>query len=392
MSKINSDKFKFTMIFDSFLNVKEGPNTHITEVSRELEKLVDLKLVLPVFAQKDKIVNKTKYLPNLKRKYLFGVSYQLSLLFYLSYCCIFDKPDLIYSRQNFFNISPAIISKIFKIPHIVEINGLIVDELEAINCSKIELMLAKVNERLNYHSCNKIITVTEGIKKGIIDLYNIDSDKIVVINNGANIELFKPINKEKCRTELNLNLNMNYVCFVGSLAPWQGVEFLIKAAPSVLTKCPNTSFIIVGDGVMKKELINLTLNLGILDKFVFTGSVPYEKVPLYINASDICIAPFVSNRKASPLKIYEYLACEKPVIASDIPDIDDLFVNSGGGIKVLPENAESLAFSIIKLLLDEDLRIKMGSKSRKYIENNCTWKITSRKVFEICKSCSSLNK
>ena len=103
------------------------------------------------------------------------------------------------------------------------------------------------------------------------------------------------------------------MCFVGHLAAWQGVEFLIYASPLILGKCPEIRFLVVGDGVMRDKLLELVSEFGLADKFVFTGRVPYECVPLYINAADVCVAPFIRERNSkiglSALKTYEYLAC-----------------------------------------------------------------------------------
>jgi glycosyltransferase involved in cell wall biosynthesis len=180
-----------------------------------------------------------------------------------------------------------------------------------------------------------------------------------------------------------------YVCFVGNLAAWQGVEFLIYAAPLILKKCPDVRFLVVGDGVMKNKLQDMTYELGLLNKIIFTGRVPYESVPLYINAADLCVAPFIKGRNAkiglSALKTYEYLACGKPIVASSIPGVKDLIELSGGGISVDPENPEELADAIVELILNEKTRTLMGEKGRKYVIENHSWNGVARKILEICK-------
>ena len=141
--------------------------------------------------------------------------------------------------------------------------------------------------------------------------------------------------RSRVRAELRLEESEKYVCFVGNLAAWQGVEFLIYAAPLILEKCPDVRFLVVGDGAMKNKLLEITSELGLSDKIIFTGRVPYESVPLYINAADVCVAPFIKGRNAkiglSALKTYEYLACGKPIVASSIPGVKDLIELSGGG-------------------------------------------------------------
>ncbi|MGB9940008.1 glycosyltransferase family 4 protein [Methanosarcina sp.] len=237
---------------------------------------------------------------------------------------------------------------------------------------------------------DRIIAVTPGIKSNLENVYNIPGEKIVVVSNGANTSLFKPLGQETCRKELGLDLEIPYVCFVGNLAPWQGVEYLVKAAPSILSRSPECRFLIVGDGVMKNYLLKLCRELGVEDRFIFTGVIAYDRVPLYINASDTCTAPFIFARNAkiglSPLKLYEYMACGKPVVASDISGVSDVLEASEGGIPVLPENPDALAEGILKLLENPDLRTKLGSKGLSYVTENYSWYSVAKKVNEVCKS------
>lgn len=237
---------------------------------------------------------------------------------------------------------------------------------------------------------DKIIAVTPGIKANIEKVYNIPGRKIVVVSNGANTSLFKPLKQETCRKELGLDAEISYVSFVGNFAPWQGVEYLVKAAPIILSQFPKCHFLIVGDGIMKNELIKLSRELGVEDRFIFTGVVEYFRVPLYINASDACVAPFIFARNAkiglSPLKLYEYMACGKPVVASCIDGVSDILEASEGGISVIPENPSALAEAILKLLGNPNLRIKMGSKGLRYVTENCSWYSVAKQVDRVCKS------
>jgi glycosyltransferase involved in cell wall biosynthesis len=237
---------------------------------------------------------------------------------------------------------------------------------------------------------DKIIAVTPGIKANLESAYRIPGEKITVVPNGANTSMFKPLEQGACRKELGLDLETSYICFVGNLAPWQGVEYLVNAAPSVLSRFRDCRFLIVGDGVMKNELLNLSRELGIEDIFIFTGVVPYDRVPVYINASDVCVAPFIFARNAkiglSPLKLYEYMACGKPVVASAISGVADALEASEGGLSVPPENPEVLAEAILKLLKNQELREKMGSKGLSYVTENYSWHSVAKKVEGVCKS------
>lgn len=387
---------KIDMLYDFQLEGQDAGTTHTVELFENLKKIgneVDLfvpksKHAIP-FKQPDIL-----YLPILSRGGLISSTfYQLTLFFYyLLYRTKHTKPDIIYSRISILIISPIVLSKLFKIRYVVEINGLALDELKLSNASKLIIQIYKVVEKLNYKHAEKIVAVTQGVKEGIKELYNVPDEKVVVVENGANVDLLRPMEITKARKELNFDRDANYVCFVGALYPWQGVEYLIRSAPLILKKHPKTKFLIVGDGMMKEELINLAAKTGVSGKFIFTGAVPYEEVPKYINASDVCVVykrPFKSGY--SPLKLYEYMACGKPVVASRISGFEILEENDAG-ILVEPENPEELAKAIIKLLKDEKLREEKGRNGREYVVKYHSWENVARKVAKVCESAISEHK
>lgn len=384
------------IIYGRQLDLFNGSNVHAIEVFNNLQNLgVDTFL----FSKSSKTGNLKKReniieIPSTHfdfpfANYLNIIIYQISLLTHLIYYSIKLRPDLFYTRLAGNSIAPAIVSSLLRISQVGEINGITIDEMEIQGASRFKMRLAQFLENINFATCKKLVAVTDGVKQRLVDLYAIPESQVVVINNGANTKLFSPMDRIKAKSELKLDNSLQYVCFVGNLIYWQGVEYLIKASPLILKKYPNTRFLVVGDGVMKEELMQLADDLGSLDKVLFVGRVPYEKVPVYINASDICVAPFIRERNSkiglSALKTYEYLACGKPLIASRIPGVKELIESSGGGISVRPEDPEELSTAVIKLLPDENTRNQMGKKGRKYIIENHSWESVARKVRDICK-------
>lgn len=318
--------------------------------------------------------------------------------------------DVLYTRNPNFGFLAGLFCKTRCKKMVYELNGIPEDEKNLLRTKYEENRFSQPGKRSSFSNryfslhaklklfilkkalgfSDRIIAVTPGIKTNLEKTYGIPGEKIVVVSNGANTSLFKPQEQEICRKELGLDLEIPYVCFVGNLAPWQGVEYLVKAAPSILSRFPECCFLIIGDGVMKDNLLKLCRELGVEDKFIFTGVVSYDRVPLYINASDICTAPFILARNAkiglSPLKLYEYMACGKPVVASDISGVSDVLEASGGGIPVLPENPNALAEGVLNLLENPGLRKKLGSKGLSYVTENYSWYSVAKKVNEVCKS------
>ncbi|CAG1003978.1 Alpha-D-kanosaminyltransferase [Methanosarcinales archaeon] len=368
---------------DVALNDKEAQNIHVIELYNNLSKVANVCLFVPKPRRIKVILSDVKYVPKLGIPELGLLLYQISLFFHLYVYCRKIKVDAIYARQSPFTFIPFIVSNYFKIPYFVEVNGLIADEMKMFGQSKLKIAIAKISEKLGYKKAIKIFAVTQGIKEGIIKLYNIPEEKIVVMGNGANISMFRPIDQEEAKKELKLDTHLRYVCFVGNIVIWQGTIYLVHAAPSILLQCPNTRFLIVGDGPMKSECMQQAEKLGVNNMFIFIGSVPYKYVPLYINASDICIVykkPIKSGY--SPLKLYEYMACEKPVVASRLEGFE-IIEQQNAGLLVKPEDPEELAKAVIKLLKDDTLREEMGKNGRKYVVKNHSWEAIGRKTAEI---------
>jgi len=315
------------------------------------------------------------------------------------------KFDVIYQRHGSY-VGHVLFEKLINVPIVTEFNDLAEPEsIEMLSNSMhrkimkfIKMLLSGyqkflVKKTMEYSAGFR--SVTENIKKDLQRKYNIEGEKITVIANGANTELFKPLDKLKCRRLLNLPENENIICFVGTFYSFFGIEYLIESMPIILEKIQNATLLIVGDqestdtGEYKQGLIRNVKKLDLDNDILFTGAVPYEEVPKYINASDVCVAPFPKKKiekcGLSPLKIYEYLACEKPTVASRISGLE-FIEEQNAGILVEPENPKELAKAIIKLLKDGKLREEMGKNGREYVVKNHSWESVARKVAEVCKS------
>lgn len=371
------------MVCDILLDGRDAQSIHIQEVFKNLAKLSDIHLLAPAPLQNMHEVQNIIFVPSIMPLFK-SAFYQIFLFLYLSYYCFKLAPDVIYSRYSDLAFSSVLVSKFFRIPYVIEVNGLIIDEMKMFNRPKRYIKFAKRSEKLNYKHAKKIVAVTPGVKEGIKELYNIPDGMIVVIENGANTDLFTPLDRKEVKKELNLDQNANYICFVGALAQWQGVEYIIKSAPLILKECPNTNFLIVGEGPMKKALVELAGETGVSDEFIFTGIVPYEEVSKYISASDICVVPKRPLKSGySPLKLYEYMACGKPVVASRVEGFT-ILEQKNAGILVEPENPENIANVIIKLLNNEKLREELGRNGREYVVKNHSWANVAKIVAEVC--------
>ncbi|MBU1999079.1 MAG: glycosyltransferase family 4 protein [Candidatus Omnitrophota bacterium] len=199
---------------------------------------------------------------------------------------------------------------------------------------------------------------------------------------GADIEKFNPrVSADTLRKKYNINSLL--VLYLGQLHGGQYVELFIKAACELLRRCPgsNIRFMIVGDGYMRDELEKKTNQLGLVQSVIFTGSIAHESVPEYLAAANICVASFEDNEVTkckSPLKIVEYMAMGKAIVASKVGEVSKMLHKSA--ILVEPGNYIKLAEGIMTLIDNPSLMRELGIKSRERAENIYNWARTTNNI------------
>jgi glycosyltransferase involved in cell wall biosynthesis len=140
---------------------------------------------------------------------------------------------------------------------------------------------------------------------------------------------------------------------------------------------------IVGEGFLEKQLRELVLELGLEERVIFTGAVSHNEIPFYISAASVCVAPFKDTkvtRCKSPLKIVEYMACAKAIVASNVGEVRKML----GGVAILrpPVDHHAIAEGIIVLLGDDNLRLNLGSAARTRAERRFNWSSTAENLLQ----------
>jgi glycosyltransferase involved in cell wall biosynthesis len=210
---------------------------------------------------------------------------------------------------------------------------------------------------------------------------------VEVISNAVNREIFHPILDEASllswKKRLSLGKEDIVVTFIGNLAPWQGVNDLIQVAPALLGRKKNIRFLVIGDGVLKEDLEEEVRRLGISQHFLFTGMVNYDQIPFYINITDICVTLKRRLKSGySPLKLYEYMACGKPVVASRVEGLE--FIEAeGAGRLVEPGDLRSLERVLLELIVGPQKRVEMGQKGLQIVKNRFSWDLGALMIEKI---------
>lgn len=246
------------------------------------------------------------------------------------------QPDIVYERSAWMSNGSVKVLNSLKIKHIVEINAPFEEEVKEFE--KASSFIAFVGKKKLKHllqSANLIAPITSSLQKHIVKNYDVNAVSCLVVPNAIDkteIQI-RHSRIEEIRKAFDLT-NKTVVGFVGSIFPYHRVDRLIQAFSNLNNS--NVALLIVGDGYLIPELKKLTHNLGISPSVHFTGSVPKEDIYNYISAMDIVTLPN-TEWYCSPVKLFEYGALGKIVLAVNEAGVSDVMTESDG---ILFENNE----------------------------------------------------
>lgn len=228
---------------------------------------------------------------------------------------------------------------------------------------------------------DRIITVSQFLKKELVNLYKVNENWIQVIYNGVDSKKFHPAHTgDTIKRKYHLQ-NSPIVLFFGRLAPHKGVHLLINAIPFVLKEKPQTKFLIAG--AMRYDMLNLLKmveHFNIHKSAIFTGFVPDRLVPDIYGCCDIFCYPSLWEGFGLPL--VEASATGKPVVALNTSAIPEIVENRVTGLLVDP-HPENIAEGIITLLTNRKMRHKMGANARKRVLRLFSWQKMVEKTIKV---------
>lgn len=377
---------KWIYIVENPLEKHTAGQTHVLEFCHALAKIDEVILISQANPSTLSQVEDFGYLQinpiQIRPHNLGDILNTIKAFFYVNRQIKTSQPDVVYERATSFGIGPLISARINNIPAILEVNGNWEDEhrwvLKQLSFPK-KQFVGFINA-LRGHSitiacriAGRLIVVTPNLVDFLIQKKIGNKEKILVVPNGVNVERFIPLDKMTCKNSLGLQPDVDYVGFIGSLSAWQGVEDLILAY-SELPQELKTKFhlLIVGDGPEYKRCNDIKGQLKLGNSVIFTGAQPYQSIPKYISACSVLAAP-IKPRPCSPLKIYEYMACARPIIASNIEDLE--FVERQGvGVLFSPGDIKDFAEKLQDILnLPEDKKKVIGERARHLVEENYSW-------------------
>ena len=262
----------------------------------------------------------------------------------------------------------ALVTRITRIPLVVSIPGadILVSQMNP---------LFRWMARFSLDTADLITTNSEDLRSAAIAL-GADPMKIKLIIYGADPDIFKPTdqNIQELKQRLGIKRDEMVVMGLGRLVYKKGFDILIRSIPMIVAKYPNVKVVIVGDGDLKKDLLDLADSLGVGKYVIFPGNVMRDKVVRYYNLADIFVNPAVKPPSDGlNVSTVEAMSCGKPVVGSNVSGNPIAIEDGKNGFLVEQKRPDLLAEAIIKLLASKELREKFGQASRQKVLEDFSW-------------------
>jgi len=229
-----------------------------------------------------------------------------------------------------------------------------------------------------------LITVDSISAMKAIEGFGVHIGKVKLIVHGVDLNVFRPIkDAEEFKERLHIPQDYQVVVSTRNLEPVYNVSTLIKAIPYVINKCPNTYFLIIGDGTLRHQLEKLACTLGVAKNVRFIGSVPNMEMPKFLGVSDIYVSTSLSDTRS--VSLLEAMACGLPVVVTDLEGNRECVKEWVNGLLFPRGDFKALAERIICLLNDGDWRKKIGIANRRYVEEEGNYEKEMRKMEKLYK-------
>ena len=239
-------------------------------------------------------------------------------------------------------------------------------------------------EKYCVNHVNKVITVVGEAKEHYVINCGVDPENIAVVMNTEEKKYF-------CSLPLKKEIIERYedyftISYVGGFGELRGIHTAISAMPKILQEIPNACLLLVGSGSNMNALKKLVKRLNLEETVKFTEWQPFDTIPSYVAASNICLVPHLASvftDTTIPHKFFQYMTMGKPVIVSSVKPLKRIIEETGAGLVYPSGDADALAQAVITIYKNKDLAEKLGKAGKKAVEQKYNWENESKKLIEL---------
>jgi glycosyltransferase involved in cell wall biosynthesis len=290
-------------------------------------------------------------------------------------------PDCIYERYALFGLAGAGLAAHLGVPHLLEVNAPL--RLERQRAAGLALdWPARWSERRIFGRAHRVLCVSESMAAYVRERIA-RRDRVLVQPNAVDAERFRPEDRaDDLRAQLGFSPEQVVVGFVGSLKPWHGVEHLVEAVARARTDAPQLRLLIVGDGPARTAIERALVDRQLESVATLAGNVAHARIPEYLAAMDITVAPYLEapNFYFSPLKVFEYMAAGRPVIASRLGQIPEILRDGETGLLYPPGDIGALAAYLRMLTARPEERRALGTRAAEVVRAQHTWMAVAKRI------------
>jgi len=291
-----------------------------------------------------------------------------------------NPPDAIYERYSLCATAGGRLARALGVPHLLEVNAPLSDEEEAYRGLVLK-RLTRTLERRILRGADRVFIVSAGLRRFARAL-GVRDERVEVLPNGVDLERFHP-GRDGSSVRRALGWDESFVVgFAGTLKAWHGTEILVDAFARLHAARPRARLLLVGHGPMRKSLEKRLARAGLSGVAHFTGEVTHEAVADHLAAADVLVAPYTPSERFyfSPLKLYEYMALGKPVVASDIGQLAEVLDPGANALLVPPGDVEALEAALERLERDPALAHRLAGEAARTARENHSWARNAHRI------------
>lgn len=297
------------------------------------------------------------------------------------------QPDILYERYSLFGWSGIVLARELGIPLILEINAPLSKEAALWRGLGLTRVASDIEARV-FSQADACFVVSDALRSYAIQV-GARHDRVVVLPNGVNADRFSPgVSGQSVRQTLEISADRFVIGYVGGFKPWHDVITLITAFGLFSEQTDKAHLLLVGQGPELAEAQERVHALGLDRRVTFTGEMTHSQVPEHIAAMDLATVLLKSaeNSYFSPLKMFEYMAMGKCVVASRIGQLAELIIHRSSGWLCAPEDPSDLATAFRELYEDPAQRHVLGLRARDTIVSGHTWHHNAQRIVEVVES------
>lgn len=266
-----------------------------------------------------------------------------------------ERVDLVHAHEFDANTQGTFVAALSGIPLVATVHGK-------------NYFWERFRRRLAYRWVSRrttMVAVSQNLKQFIVEKVGVAPERVKVLYNGVDaLPHYDRVDVDDCKKELGMPENHQIVGVVGNLYPVKGHQYLIDGLPSILAKCPNTSFVFAGRGELEGELKAQVHRLGVETKVFFLGL--RQDIPRILAMLDVFVLPSLSEGLS--MAILEAMSVGKPVVATQVGGNPELVLNGETGFLVPPRDSQALASSVVALLTNRQQAAQFAERAKRRAE------------------------